>query len=187
MTTAIMQTASGAGFDLQNPRDDQVNWKDVANALSRVCRFNGHLPLSVENYTVAQHCCLVSDLLPDDFLKAYGLLHDAHEAYFGDWISPLKQAFETRDIRVVEFPIEKAIYAAARLLTPRHTPIAHKIKHADLVVLATERRDLLAESTVEWGALPEPMDQHIEPWSRLHAYEEWLRRLERLVWPYGPS
>lgn len=183
MTNTTMQTAGGGRFDLGDPRVEDVNWEDVANALSRVCRFNGHIPLETETYSVAQHCCHVADLLPTA-LQFLGLLHDAHEAYTGDWISPLKQTFLMMGAGPittgVERHVESVVHAAAGVEAPRQGPIANEIKHADMVALATERRDLLAESDVEWGRLPGAMFPHITPWPRLRAYEEWMDRFNTL-------
>lgn len=55
--------------------------------------------------------------------------------------------------------------------------------HADMAVLATERRDILAESDVVWGDLPEPMPEIIQPWGREYACHAWMRRFEQ----YGGS
>lgn len=45
-------------------------------------------------YSVAEHCCLVHDLVAAERLggkwAAAALLHDGHEAYLGDVVTPLK-------------------------------------------------------------------------------------------------
>ncbi|BDM66243.1 hypothetical protein NFHSH190041_36950 (plasmid) [Shewanella sp. NFH-SH190041] len=60
--------------------------ESIAQALAYINRYNGH----VGNYSVAQHCVLVSEQLPPA-LKLAGLLHDAAEAYIGDISAPLKR------------------------------------------------------------------------------------------------
>ena len=73
--------------------------EEIGDALSKLCRFRGHCR---EFYSVAQHSYLVSRLAMElarergqsiaEQLKAGigGLLHDAHEAYLGDYAKPTK-------------------------------------------------------------------------------------------------
>lgn len=72
--------------DLYNPHPDQIHIEDIAAALAKICRFGGHVK---RFYSVAQHCCLVANLVPAP-LMLEALLHDATEAYCGDVIKPLK-------------------------------------------------------------------------------------------------
>ncbi|ADK73425.1 phosphohydrolase [Roseobacter phage RDJL Phi 1] len=53
-----METASGIRFQFMNPTPDQIDVNDVALALSRTCRYGGH---TKRFYSVAEHCCLMSD------------------------------------------------------------------------------------------------------------------------------
>lgn len=64
--------------------------EDIAHALSRLCRFNGHTP---NHYSVAEHCVHMAEyLLPVSQNLAFeALMHDSHEAYTGDVITPIKQ------------------------------------------------------------------------------------------------
>lgn len=179
-----MQTANGHSFDLMVPRAEDVDWENVANSLSRICRFGGHIPLATETYTVGQHCCLVHDLLPVEH-KLRGLIHDAHEAYWGDDIRPKKRALKDASAGLqylaVERPIEDAIYAAAGLSISHQGGAGIALKHADAVLLATEKRDILAEPQFDWEELPEPMKETIEPWHRLRVYSEWMHRFNVLM------
>lgn len=83
---------SGIHFDLSKPRECDVRIEDIAHALSMMCRFGGHVP---RFYSVAQHSVLVGAIstlfgLPGEHWAA-ALLHDAHEAYCNDLISPAKR------------------------------------------------------------------------------------------------
>lgn len=90
---ANIKTRSGLYIDLLNPQQDHLLLKDIAHALSHICRFGGHLP---RHYSVAEHSIYVANQLwrttGDHQFALAGLLHDATEAYLGDMVRPLKQA-----------------------------------------------------------------------------------------------
>lgn len=85
-------TSSGVLFDLLNPSADDVRPLDIYRSLAKQCRFNGH---TRRHWSVAQHSVFVAEIVkmwggsPTEQLQA--LLHDAHEAYLGDVITPVKQ------------------------------------------------------------------------------------------------
>jgi len=81
---------------------EQIDIYDIAHALAQLNRFNGHLE---RPYNVAQHCCLVSDMLPHHPLE--GLLHDAAEAYTGDFPTPVKRLIP--ELYELEATIMKAV------------------------------------------------------------------------------
>jgi hypothetical protein len=81
-----LQTGS-TSFDFEAPHAHQYNLADAVSALSKVCRFGGW---TTEFYSVAQHCVLVSQLVPVPFARE-ALFHDLAEAYTGDVVSPLKR------------------------------------------------------------------------------------------------
>lgn len=171
-TPAIL-TASGMTLPLIYPSWRLIDDQDIAQALSRIPRFNGH---TRQFYSVAQHCVLASQLVPpEDALAA--LLHDAPEAYIGDMISPLKVQLPA--YRLIEQRIWKAI--AKRFGIDHVMP--ESVKHADLQLLASERRDLLPASPDVWPCLSgiEPLHDPIEPWSSRLAEMAWGLRLEELT------
>ena len=118
------------------------------------CRFNGHCR---EFYSVAEHSMRVADMVPTEH-KAWGLLHDASEAYLSDMPSPIKRAMPAY-MRAEEMAM-RAI--AERLNLP--WPMPEVVAHADLVMLATEARDLMGEAPDSWnlGVYPSPYTLH--PW-----------------------
>jgi len=139
-----IQTHLGLAFDLDAPRADQIEIEDIAHALSNVCRYNGHCAW---HYSVAQHSVYVAELVhataPE--LALVGLLHDAAEAYIGDWTSPLKQLFKRVAIAVlgIEHDIEKAIGARFGVDLVTRNKL---IKSADLITLADEKAALFGPS-----------------------------------------
>lgn len=93
-------TISGKQFYLADPRPEAMDMEDVIWALSRICRYGGHLDTKYQDaiYSVLQHSVYVlwimRKLFPhhvDGYLWA--LLHDATEAWYGDIVSPLKRMF----------------------------------------------------------------------------------------------
>ncbi|WP_052265414.1 hypothetical protein [Ruegeria sp. ANG-R] len=57
----------------------------LADTLAKINRFAGRTPVP---WSVAAHSVVVSRLCSDPTEKAWGLLHDAHEAFIGDIITP---------------------------------------------------------------------------------------------------
>lgn len=86
---------------------------DIAHALSRQCRYNGH----VKGYlSVARHCIWVAyQLRAQGYgpkVQLAGLLHDAAEAYMGDMIRPLKHGEVGEAYMAAEATVEATIFAA---------------------------------------------------------------------------
>ncbi|TKI02302.1 HD family hydrolase, partial [Martelella alba] len=125
-------TFSGRHFDYADPDINSICITDIIHALSNECRYAGHCP---QFYSVAQHSVLTSMIVPPAFaLEA--LLHDAAEAYCKDIPAPLKQLLP--DYHAVESRVDAAIrrrFGLPEAMSP-------EVKRADLIMLATERRDL---------------------------------------------
>jgi hypothetical protein len=170
-----IKTYTGKQFWPLDPKPEDVDIRDIAHALSLICRFTGHVK---QHMSVAQHCLIVSSLLPPH-LKIYGLLHDAGEAYMADVARPIKSAFPK--FREFEHRIlEEAVWKAFAL-EPLSKEDAARVRHADDVVLATEARDLMG-GTANWSALPDPLPSEIIPMQCGDAEEPFLREFERLMW-----
>ncbi len=174
-------TFSGKYFDFLNPQNNEFNIYDIAHALSQVCRFAGH---TRDFYSVAQHSVMVARICmrtaaPFDIIDhgRAGLLHDASEAYIGDITRPLKQLLP--DYKVIEQRIEIALFSAFRI----PYPLPKIVKHADLVMLATERRDLMPANNDEWQLIAgiEPLSEIINPWYPEKAEREFLLLWEELT------
>lgn len=166
-------TYSGRYFPLTAPIARDIHIVDIAHALANVCRFAGH---TREFYSVAQHSVLVSHLVPPaDALAA--LLHDASEAYVGDVTRPLKPLLD--GYAAIEVRIMQAVLRAFGL----PTEIPASVKHADLVALATEQRDLMPKHDDEWAVLAgiEPHPATIHPQSPLAAEAAFLWRFRHLT------
>jgi uncharacterized protein len=162
-------TASGTHFDLVDPQPDMVNVLDIAQGLANECRYTGQCRWF---YSVAQHATLASHIVEPEFaLEA--LLHDASEAYLKDLPRPLKQLLP--DYRHIERRVEAVIRAKFGL----PPIISEPVHRADLIMLATERRDLVVEDATEWEILRNvtPLDKRIRAKPPRVAESLFIRRL----------
>jgi hypothetical protein len=166
-----IQTYSGLQFWPLSPRPEDVRIEDIAHALSMKCRYAGHCR---EFYSVAQHSVLVSENVPPaDAL--WGLLHDAGEAYFADIVRPIKKSHPIFD--EIEAAIMASICDAFGL--PPDQP--ESVSRADVVLLMTERRDLLATPPRPWSLRAEPLEEHIVPMQPFEAEAVFLSRFRSLM------
>ena len=135
----MIQTYTGKSFNpLPGENEDcgPIELMDIAHALSHLCRFNGH---TKRFYSVGEHSLHVSALLAhhEPLIQAWGLLHDAAEAYLGDMVRPIKQ-------RMPEFiAIEDRLLQCIAKRFDLVWPIPDVVFDADDSMLATEFRDLM--------------------------------------------
>jgi 5'-deoxynucleotidase YfbR-like HD superfamily hydrolase len=189
-------TRSGKRFYVFDPRAEDVCIEDIAHALSNICRFGGH-PSSF--YSVAQHSVLVARWLSDQGhpkdVVFWGLMHDSAEAFVGDMIWPMKRSEELSNFAVVEHRVMLVIAERFGMAMPEPTAV----KQADLVLLATEKRDLMAPSSerragvgpevtaarhagrLPWSTDVSPMEERIVPLSPLEARAEFHDYFARLT------
>lgn len=162
-------TSTGKRFDLFEPDADMIDPRDISHSLAHLCRFNGH---TREFYSVAQHSCIVAELVPEEH-KLAALLHDATEAYLGDVTKPLKQWMP--DYRGFERVIWQRVCERFDLTLDLPTCV----HQADLVALATERRDLMPTESAIWDCLVgiAPMTGTIRPWPAAEARLTYHQRL----------
>lgn len=143
ITTDYVSTFSGNRFYPLRPHIDQVAIEDIAHGLAYQCRFNGQTKTF---YSIAQHSLIVASLVPPP-LRLAALLHDAAEAYLGDMVKPLKVLLP--EFAALEDKVTAIIAATYGIDFSDYAPI----KRADLVALATEKRDLMPHSTERWAYL----------------------------------
>ncbi len=144
----IIATASGGYVDLADPDPATLFMTDIAAALSKICRYTGHCS---RFYSVAEHSVRVASYLRDrgytPATQMAGLLHDAAEAYLGDMSTPLKNIMP--QYRTLEGAMEWAVMERFQVdLVDRA-----EIKHADLVLLAYEKKQLLQHEKNDWPVL----------------------------------
>jgi len=83
--------SNGELIDALNPDPSQIDIPTIAHHLSMQCRFNGACR---EFYSTAEHSATGAAIAlreyDDHELALAFLLHDAHEAFIGDIVSPMK-------------------------------------------------------------------------------------------------
>ena len=175
-----IQTVSGRRFNPLAPEAAEVEIGDIACALSHQCRFGGHCRVF---YSVAQHSCLVADLVAGrgggSEAALWALLHDASEAYLVDLPHPLKHRSELGRLYAdAEARLQAAI--CERFGLPLEPPAL--LKEVDRALLATER-GAVSQVAWEWPELlgVEPLELEIDPWSPERARAEFLARYEQLA------
>lgn len=125
-----IRTWTGQRVDPLEMAPEEVSIEDIARALSRQCRYNGHVGGFL---SVARHSVMVSEHLEPCGRTAalWGLLHDAAEAYLGDLVRPLKHGDFGHAYLEAEERVERVIAEAFDL----PYPMPDYVKDADNFVL----------------------------------------------------
>ena len=140
---SCITTYTGIHIDPTAPEPEQFDIRDIAHALSLICRGNGHVKTF---FSVGQHCiwccreALARGLSRETALAC--LLHDASEAYLSDVPRPFKQTLPA--YREYEDRLLFSLYLRflGRALTDEE---AAAVKEIDDAVLYYDLRDLLSD------------------------------------------
>lgn len=137
---------SGRYFDLAEPQPDQFTLKDIAGALSKICRFGGQCE---KFYSVAEHsfnCAYIAarDRRSEEAQKAC-LMHDAAEAFVGDCVRPLKMLLT--DFKTIENGIAAVIAQKFQIDFETHRAVVTEIDNA---MLFHEKRYLFPHCKELW-------------------------------------
>lgn len=172
-------TYTGKYVNLIRPDPATLDIVDIAHALSQINRFGGH---TRRFYSVAQHSVLASHLVPLKY-RLHALLHDAAEAYFGDMVQPLKCMEESQAYRAWESMMQAEIFDRFGLGLQQSDECKACLREADLIMLATERRDLMAPDSKPWPILDgvKPRGGNINPVSSHLAESMFLARFKELA------
>jgi hypothetical protein len=161
-----MQTTQGRQFWPLDPRADEIDIRDIAGALAKLCRYGGQC---LRFYSVAEHCVHVAERAPAGF-KFAALMHDASEAYLSDVIRPIKPHLS--NYLEIEAGLERVI--AERFGLPWPTP--PEVKRLDTAILADERDQAMAPPPVAWPQTTEPaLGVTLQFWKPKRAEREFLR------------
>jgi len=154
-----LQTFEGKQLRIPEFNSDAISLRETATVLSRICRFGGRTRVF---YSVAEHSIRVAECVAmlggTPLEQFYALNHEGDEALLGfDPPSPLLRLLpDLRDLK------RKAHVAyMKRYGLPVEIPAI--VKRADLILLATEKRDLMEPSPAEWTCGEEPLTDVIYP------------------------
>jgi 5'-deoxynucleotidase YfbR-like HD superfamily hydrolase len=161
MSGHVIETYSGKLISLLDPQPEDIDIKDIAISLARICRFNGHCN---HFYSVATHsvytACVVDEHLGDLMTIYAALLHDAGEAYYGDVTTPVKRllgpAWKELNERFDRVIADKfgIVWTEER---------KRVVKYADQVAGSSEARDLMCSEGSHWLVRAEPHPLPIQP------------------------
>lgn len=184
-----LHSFSGRPIHPLDLKPEEILLNDIARSLSMQCRYLGH---ANRFYSVAEHCCFVSDLClawgHKDVALA-GLMHDAAEAYIGDIIRPIKRHPAIYEIvKPIEERISRAIAQRFGLIYPEH----RLVTFYDNFVIGTEKAELKTPLATGYEYYTQDWypDGHIWPaipwkwvlgWDPETAEQEFLLRFSRLA------
>lgn len=164
-----IQVYTGRPFWPLDPRPEEIDIEDIAQALSLKCRYGGHCR---RFYSVAEHSVLVSHhVAPEHALWA--LLHDAGEAYLADVPRPVKPSLQ--GWKQLEAGLMRVV--CARFGLPSEEP--DDVKRADFAITTDEKAALMADGPAWAGLLP-PLGVKIECLSPMDARAAFMSRFKEL-------
>jgi hypothetical protein len=177
-STVLM--GSGNYYDLAHPETSVVTIEDVAYGLAFKSRFSGQTVSQVLRrrvfYSVAEHCVRGSRVIAQELARDF-LLHELNEVIWADFLTPQKA--------MIPDAVKHADQSGAALARQFGVKMLDKqeVKRIDLIMLATERRDLMPPTEEAWKILEgiEPLPERIVPYQHPEmAAEAFLRRVKEL-------
>lgn len=165
----LIQTYLGNTLELLAPDENQIDPRDIAHALSQICRHGGHTRTF---YSIAQHSCIVADLAPEEH-KLAALLRHATKAYFGEVVWPLSHVMPGYE------SIQDQIWLSICKRFWVDSVLPDCICHIEQIVTATEYRDLMPPRPAAFDDLKgvEPLKRPIRPWGIQEARDNYFQRL----------
>ena len=170
-----IETLSGRRFHFQEPDPDAMCIEDIAGAISKLCRYNGHC---LRFYSVAEHCVLLAEAAQFQGFSLqtqYDLLmHDAAEAYLCDLPRPIKH--QLAEYKAVEAKIERVM--ALKFCYQLDNPV---VKEWDSRIIRDERDQNMSRSGNEWATdVLEPLGVRLGFWDPTIAEAQYLSAYDRL-------
>lgn len=131
---SALQTFSGLPFYAEDMTKNRISIIDIAEALSKLCRYGGHC---IDFYSVAEHSVLCYRYARergfDTRIQRAALLHDASEAYLVDIPRPIKPHLPGY------YDLEHEIMMAVAGVYDFSWPMPPEVKHIDNAICNDER------------------------------------------------
>ena len=161
---------SRRAFDLMNPDPSFVDFTMLAYALVRMGRFGNQTKQNEPIYSVLQHevegaYAILRDTGNRKAAAAF-LIHDHHEGYIGDQVTPVQRALQAHAVLVtgdleagkvvrdalasLRSTLDCAIYTAAGLEWPLDPETRRIVKEYDLRMCRTERDARMQPAPFSW-------------------------------------
>lgn len=171
----IIVTMTGKAFDVFNPREADVDVYDIAWMLAHKYRFSGACCPAI---TVAEHSCLVHDLMEIDLERSpdclVALMHDAAEAYVGDVTRPVKIAIP--QFKELENKVWECICRALDL----DSSLMGLVKTYDNIAVRAEAHCCMPDGGASWNWNGVDLDDEavflVDSHTPEEAYREFLYR-----------
>lgn len=188
MTDAWVQLINGGKFSLDgSPHElDGLTVADVAKSLAQITRYRGATRFPV---SVAAHSVLVSNIAEDlggPVAGLYGLVHDVHEIILSDIPAPVKAYFDKRSggrfadwLRELEREADFYLWPIFRAYFPATIEQQAVVRRADLIALATEKRDATV-SRRKWNLSEYPSTRYVVGRTDVDDAAVFIRRLGEL-------
>ncbi len=129
-------------FHLIRPHHSEVDLTSIARSIATKPRYGGH---ALQTVTVLDHLVLCYHLADGPIIKLHSIMHDMHEPYTGDIVSPLKTVLyvlvdgQFVPIEVVENMHQAVVYQHFGIPLPTPEQQA-EVKRIDLLARAIEMR-----------------------------------------------
>lgn len=156
------------------PRAEDVRYEHFS-MLHRIPRWGGG---TIVPYDVAEHsvrcALLVRSWGAPESVQLEALDHDIHEVYPPyDVPGPMMRGDNPRALMLREW--EREVRTVVRVAIGMPLRMDPRVHQADMILLATERRDLLPLGFDEhFAGLPEPLLERIVPWGQAESGARFL-------------
>lgn len=178
MNQDFIITFSKQKFSPLQAKSEELDIRDIAHALSLMCRANGHIR---HFYSIAQHCLNCSREAKarglSEKIQLACLLHDASEAYLSDITRPIKRSLP----QYLEFEevLQNLIFDKFNLAHLKEEE-SSLVKEIDDALLYYELLDLMREEIFD--KRPEIISRpDLEQRDFLVVEEAFLSEYERLI------